>query len=62
MRAVSRVSPISFKFRAFFKNGEKIGFTLTKQEGKKLPVMLGDVYKADDGAFTVAGLNAGGRE
>ncbi len=56
------MSLVSFKFRAFFKNGEKIGFTLTKQEGKKLPVMLGDVYKADDGAFTVAGLNAGGRE
>lgn len=52
----------SERFRASFKNGEKIGFTLTKQEGKKLPVMLGDVYKADDGAFTVAGLNAGGRE
>ena len=49
-------------FRASFKNCEKIGFTLTKQEGKKLPVMLGDMYKAEDGAFTVAGLDAGERE
>lgn len=48
----------SERFRASFKNGEKIGFTLTKQEGKKLPVMLGDMYKAQDGAFTVAGLDA----
>jgi len=54
------VSRVSFKFCAFFKNGEKIGFTLTKQEGKKLSVMLGDIYKAQDGAFTVAGLNVGG--
>lgn len=52
----------SERFRASFKNGEKIGFTLTKQEGKKLPVMLGDMYKAQDGAFTVAGLDAGERE
>lgn len=52
----------SEQFRASFKNGEKIGFTLTKQEGKKLPVMLGDMYKAEDGAFTVAGLDAGERE
>lgn len=56
------MSPISFKFRAFFKNGEKIGFTPTKQEGKKLPIMLGDMYKTQDGAFTVAGLDAGERE
>ena len=52
----------SERFRTSFKNGEKIGFTLTKQEGKKLPVMLGDTYKAEDGAFTVAGLDARGRE
>ena len=52
----------SERFRTSFKNGEKIGFTLTKQEGKKLPVMLGDMYKAQDGAFTVAGLDAGERE
>ena len=52
----------SERFRASFKNGEKIGFTLTKQEGKKLPVMLGDMYKAEDGAFTVAGLDAVERE
>ena len=52
----------SERFRASFKNGEKIGFALTKQEGKKLPVMLGDMYKAEDGAFTVAGLDAGERE
>ena len=52
----------SERFRASFKNGEKIGFTLTKQEGKKLPVMLGDMYKTQDGAFTVAGLDARGRE
>ena len=52
----------SERFRASFKNGEKIGFTLTKQEGKKLPVMLGDMYKAQDGAFTVTGLDARGRE
>ena len=52
----------SERFRTSFKNGEKIGFTLTKQEGKKLPVMLGDMYKAEDGAFTVAGLDARGRE
>ena len=52
----------SERFRASFKNGEKIGFTLTKQEGKKLPVMLGDMYKAQDGAFTVAGLDARERE
>ena len=50
----------SERFRTSFKNGEKIGFTLTKQEGKKLPVMLGDMYKAEDGAFTVAGLDVGG--
>lgn len=49
----------SERFRASFKNGEKIGFALTKQEGKKLPVMLGDMYKTQDGAFTVAGLDAG---
>ena len=52
----------SERFRTSFKNGEKIGFTLTKQEGKKLPVMLGDMYKAEDGAFTVADLDAGERE
>ena len=52
----------SERFRASFKNGEKIGFTLTKQEGKKLPVMLGDMYKTQDGAFTVAGLDAKERE
>lgn len=52
----------SERFRASFKNGEKIGFTLTKQEGKKLPVMLGDMYKTQDGAFAVAGLDAGERE
>ena len=52
----------SERFRASFKNGEKIGFALTKQEGKKLPVMLGDMYKAQDGAFTVAGLDTGERE
>ena len=52
----------SERFRASFKNGEKIGFTLTKQESKKLPVMLGDMYKTQDGAFTVAGLDARGRE
>ena len=52
----------SERFRASFKNCEKIGFALTKQEGKKLPVMLGDMYKAEDGAFTVAGLDAGERE
>jgi len=52
----------SERFRVSLKNGEKIGFTLTKQEGKKLPVMLGDMYKARDGAFTVAGLDAGERE
>jgi len=49
-------------FAHFLKNGEKIVFTLTKQEGKKLSVMLGDIYKAQDGAFTVARLNVGGRE
>ena len=52
----------SERFRASFKNGEKIGFTLTKQEGKKSPVMLGDMYKAEDGTFTVAGMDAGERE
>ena len=52
----------SERFRASFENGEKIGFALTKQEGKKLPVILGDMYKTQDGAFTVAGLDAGERE
>ena len=52
----------SERFCASFKNGEKIGFTLTKQEGKKLPVMLGDMDRTQDGAFTVAGLDAGERE
>ena len=52
----------SERFRASLKNGEKIGFTLTKQEGKKLPIMLGDMYKAQDGAFMVAGLDARERE
>ncbi len=52
----------SERFRASFKNGEKIGFALTKRDGKKLPVMLGDMYKTNDGAFAAPGLDAGERE
>lgn len=52
----------SERFRASFKNGEKIGFALTKRDGKKLPVMLVDMYKTNDGAFAAPGLDAGERE
>lgn len=52
----------SERFRASFKNGKKIGFALTKRDGKKLPVMLVYMYKTNDGAFAAPGLDAGERE
>ena len=59
------VKEVAF-FTAFFsgqfhphpKDGEKIGFVLTKKSGERIPIRLGDMYKAADGAFALAGLDA----
>ena len=48
----------SGQFRQSPKDGEKIGFVLTKKSGERIPIRLGDMYKAADGAFSLAGLDA----
>ena len=48
----------SGQFRPHPKDGEKIGFVLTKKSGERIPIRLGDMYKAVDGAFALAGLDA----
>lgn len=48
----------SGQFRPHPKDGEKIGFVLTKKSGERIPIRLGNMYKAADGAFALAGLDA----
>ena len=48
----------SGQFRQSPKDGEKIGFVLTKKSGERIPIRLGDMYKAADGAFALADLDA----
>ena len=48
----------SGQFRQSPKDGEKIGFVLTKKSGERIPIRLGDMYKAADGAFVLADLDA----
>ena len=48
----------SGQFRQSPKDGEKIGFVLTKKSGERIPIRLGNMYKAADGAFALAGLDA----
>ena len=48
----------SKQFRPHPKDGENIGFVLTKKSGERIPIRLGDMYKAADGAFALAGLDA----
>ena len=48
----------SGQFRQSPKDGEKIGFVLTKKSGERIPIRLGDMYKAADGAFALASLDA----
>ena len=48
----------SKQFRPHPKDGEKIGFVLTKKSGERIPIRLGDMYKAADGAFSLADLDA----
>ena len=48
----------SGQFRPHPKDGEKIGFVLTKKSGERIPIRLGDMYKAADGAFSLADLDA----
>ena len=48
----------SGQFRPHPKDGEKIGFVLTKKSGERIPIRLGDMYKAADGAFVLADLDA----
>ncbi len=48
----------SGQFRPHPKDGEKIGFVLTKKSGERIPIRLGNMYKAADGAFTLADLDA----
>lgn len=50
----------SGQFRQSPKDGEKIGFVLTKKSGERIPIRLGDMYKAADGAFALADLDAQG--
>nr|WP_314882822.1 hypothetical protein [uncultured Campylobacter sp.] len=50
----------SKQFRQSPKDGEKIGFVLTKKSGERIPIRLGDMYKAADGAFALADLDAQG--
>ena len=47
----------SGQFRQSPKEGEKIGFVLTKKSGERIPIRLGDMYKAADGAFALADLD-----
>lgn len=48
----------SGQFRPRPKDGEKIGFVLTKKSGERIPIRLGNMYRAADGAFALAGLDA----
>ena len=48
----------SKQFRQSPKDGEKIGFVLTKKSGERIPIRLGNMYKAADGAFSLADLDA----
>lgn len=48
----------SKQFRPHPKDGEKIGFVLTKKSGERIPIRLGNMYKAADGAFVLADLDA----
>ena len=48
----------SGQFRPHPKDGEKIGFVLTKKSGERIPIRLGNMYKATDGAFAFADLDA----
>ena len=48
----------SGQFRPYPKDGEKIGFVLTKKSGERIPIRLGNMYKAADGAFALADLDA----
>ncbi len=48
----------SKQFRQSPKYGEKIGFVLTKKSGERIPIRLGNMYKAADGAFVLADLDA----
>ena len=48
----------SGQFRQSPKDGEKIGFVLTKKSGERIPIRLGNMYKAADGAFALADLDA----
>lgn len=48
----------SKQFRPHLKDGEKIGFVLTKKIGERIPIRLGNMYKAANGAFTLADLDA----
>ena len=48
----------SGQFRPHPKDGEKIGFVPTKKSDERIPIRLGNMYKAADGAFTLADLDA----
>ena len=48
----------SKQFRQSPKDGEKIGFVLTKKSGERIPIRLGNMYKAANGAFALADLDA----
>lgn len=48
----------SKQFRQSPKDSEKIGFVLTKKSGERIPIRLGNMYKAADGAFVLADLDA----
>ena len=48
----------SKQFRPHPKDGEKIGFVLTKKSGERIPIRLGNMYKAANGAFALADLDA----
>ena len=48
----------SGQFRPHPKDGEKIGFVLTKKSGERIPIRLGNMYKAANGAFALADLDA----
>ena len=48
----------SKQFRPHPKDGEKIGFVLTKKSGERIPIRLGNMYKAAGGVFALADLDA----
>ena len=48
----------SGQFRPHPKDGEKIGFVLTKKSDERIPIRLGNMYKAADGAFALSDLDA----